>query len=205
VQRECAFPASALVCIAPTKPYKGQVEILLMLGATVCAIAGAVSDVRSNRIPNWLTYGGIALALSLRAAVGGWRSLEQGVGGILLGGGVFFVFFLVHGLGAGDVKLMAAVGAWVGPHSTLGVLIATALAGGVLALVYMAFYKRVGSTFRNLGALLRFHLRAGVRPHPKLNLQGPETIRLPYGLAIAMGTLYLLISESHISGVIYGH
>jgi len=205
VQRECALPASALVCIAPTKPYKGQVEILLMLGATVCAIAGAVSDVRSNRIPNWLTYGGLALALTLRAAVGGWRSLEQGVGGILLGGGVFFVFFLVHGIGAGDVKLMAAVGAWVGPHSTLGVLIATALSGGVLALVYMAFYKRVGSTFRNLGALLRFHLRAGVRPHPELNLQGPETIRLPYGLAIAMGTLYLLISESHISGVIYGH
>jgi len=181
------------------------VEILLMLGATVCAIAGAVSDVRSNRIPNWLTYGGLALALTLRAAVGGWRSLEQGVGGMLLGGGVFFVFFLVRGMGAGDVKLMAAVGAWVGPHPTLSVLIATALAGGVLAVVYMVIYKRVGSTLRNLGALLRFHLRAGVRPHPELNLQGPETIRLPYGLAIAMGTLYLLISESHISGVIYGH
>jgi len=205
VRGECAFLASVLVCIAPTKLYKGQVEILLMLGAAVCAIAGAVSDVRSNRIPNWLTYGGLALALTLRAAVGGWRSLEQGVGGILLGGGVFFVFFLVRGMGAGDVKLMAAVGAWVGPHPTLSVLIATALAGGVLAVVYMVFYKRVGSTFRNLGMLLRFHLRSGVRPHPELNLQGPETIRLPYGLAIAMGTLYLLISASHISGVIYGH
>jgi len=85
------------------------------------------------------------------------------------------------------------------------VLIATALAGGVLAVVYMVFCKRVGSTFRNLGVLLRFHLRSGVQPHPELNLQGPETIRLPYGLAIAMGTLYLLISASHISGVIYGH
>jgi prepilin peptidase CpaA len=176
-----------------------------MLGGAICAIIGAVGDVRSNRIPNWLTYGGLALALALRAAWGGWRSLEQGLLGILLGGGIFFVLFLVHGMGAGDAKLMAAVGAWVGLQGTLRVLIATALAGGVLAVVYMVFYKRVGSTFRNVGVLLRFHLTSGVRPHPELNLQGPATIRLPYGLAIAMGTLYLLISASHISGVIYGH
>jgi len=176
-----------------------------MLGGAICAIIGAVGDVRSSRIPNWLTYGGLVLGLTLRAALGGWRSLEQGLAGILLGGGIFFVFFLVHGMGAGDVKLMAAVGAWVGLQGTLRVLIATALAGGVLAVVYMVFYKRVGSTFWNLGVLLRFHLRSGVRPHPELNLQGPATIRLPYGLAIAMGTLYLLISSSHILGVIYGH
>jgi prepilin peptidase CpaA len=131
--------------------------------------------------------------------------LEQGVGGILLGGGIFFVFFLVHGMGAGDVKMMAAVGAWVGPHGTLRVLIATALAGGVLAVVYMVFYKRVGSTFRNVFVLLRFHLLSGVRPHPELNLQAPATIRVPYGLAIAVGTLYLLISAIYTSGVIYGH
>ena len=176
-----------------------------MLGAVICATIGAAGDLRSNRIPNWLTYGTLALALAIRVALGGWRSLEQGLAGILLGGGIFFVLFLVHGMGGGDVKLMAAVGAWVGLHGTLRVLIATALAGGILAVVYMVFYKRVGSTFRNVGLLLRFHLWSGVRPHPELNLQGPATIRLPYGLAIAMGTLYLLISANHIPGVIYGH
>ncbi len=176
-----------------------------MLGATVCAIMGAISDVRSNRIPNWLTYGGLALALVLRTALGGWRSLELGLAGMLIGGGIFFLFFIVHGMGAGDVKLMAAVAAWVGLHQAFNLLIATAFAGGILALYYMIFYKRVGSTFRNLGSLLWFHLRSGVRPHPEINLQHPEAIRVPYGLAIALGALYVLISASKISGVIYGH
>lgn len=176
-----------------------------MLGAAICAIIGAVIDVRSNRIPNWLTYGGLAVALALRVALGGWHGLEEGLAGMALGGGIFFLLFLVRGMGAGDVKLMAAVCAWVGLHRTLTVLIATALVGGILAVIYMVFYKRIAGTFRNLGVLLRFHLTSGVKPHPKLNLQDSKTIRLPYGLAIAAGTLYLLFSTVNNSGVIYGH
>ena len=176
-----------------------------MLGAVICAIIGAANDVRSNRIPNWLTYGGLALALAVRTATGGWHSVGQGLAGALICGGIFFLFFLVRGMGAGDVKLMAAVGAWVGLHETYRVLIAIAFAGGVLALFYMVFYKRVGTTFGNLGRLLWFHLRSGVRPHPEINIQRPETIRVPYGLAIALGTLYVLITASNTSGVIYGH
>ena len=175
-----------------------------MLGASICAIIGAVSDVRSNRIPNWLTYGGLAVALAFRIALGGWHALGQGLGGMVLGGGIFFLLFLVRGMGAGDVKLMAAVSAWVGLQRTLTVLIATALAGGVLAVIYMVFYKQIAGTFRNLGVLLRFHLTSGVKPHPKLNLQDSKTVRLPYGLAIAAGTLYLLLSAVNISGVTYG-
>ena len=188
-----------------TPPHEDHMQILLMLCATICAIIGAASDLRSNRIPNWLTYGGLVLALTLRTAVGGWRGLEESLAGILMGGGIFLLLFLVHGMGAGDVKLMAAVGAWVGLHQTLRVLIATALAGGILALFYVVFYKRVGSTFRNIGVLLRFHLASGVRPHPEINLQRSEAIRLPYGLAIALGTLYALTTANNISGVIYGH
>ncbi len=176
-----------------------------MLAAAICAIIGAVSDVRSNRIPNWLTYGGLALGLVVRTATGGWHSLGQGLTGALICGGVLLLFFLVRGMGAGDVKLMAAVGAWVGLHQSFRVLIATAFAGGALALFYMVFYRRVGSTFWNLGRLLWFHVRSGVRPHPEINIQRPETIRVPYGLAIALGTIYVLITASNISGVIYGH
>jgi prepilin peptidase CpaA len=176
-----------------------------MLGAAICAIIGAGFDVRSRRIPNWLTYGGLIMACISRFAWGGWNGTKEGLLGAALGGGIFFLLFLVRGMGGGDVKLMAAVCGWVGYHGSLTVLIATALAGGVLALVYMTFYKRTFSTIRNMGALLRFHLTSGVRPHPELNLQGTKTIRLPYGIAIAIGTIYLLISTSNISGVIYGH
>lgn len=182
-----------------------QAETLFMLGATICAVIGAATDVRSNRIPNWLTYGSLVAALFLRTALGGWRDLIQGLAGMALGGGVFFLLFVIRGMGAGDVKLMAAVSAWVGFHRTLTVLVATALAGGVLAVIYMVFYKQVADTIRNIGELLRFHLTSGVRSHPELNLQDPKTMRLPYGLAIAIGTLYLLISARGFSGVIYGH
>ena len=176
-----------------------------LLGASVCAITGAVMDLRSHRIPNWLTYSGIGIALLLRFVLGGWGDLKSGVAGMGLGTGIFFLFFLVRGIGAGDVKLMAAVSAWVGLDRTMSVVLATAVAGAILAMIYMVFYKRIFSTLRNVGSLLWFHITSGMRTHPKLNLREQGTIRLPYGLAIAIGTLYVLISSTHPSGVIYGH
>jgi len=184
--------------------YRTQVQIYLMLVAAICAIMGAVDDVRSHRIPNWLTYTGMALALAVRAAVGGWQGLEQGVGGILLNGGIFFAFFLIHGMGGGDVKLMAAVSAWVGLDYAVPLMIATALAGGVLAVFYMIFYKQIANTFRNLAVLLRLHLIFRFKPQSEFSPQDPKTIRLPYGLAIATGTVHLLVSVIHNSGVPYG-
>jgi prepilin peptidase CpaA len=131
--------------------------------------------------------------------------LGEGAAGVLLCGGFFFALFLIRAMGGGDVKLMAAVSAWVGIRYGVVLLISTALAGGVLAVVFMVFYKKVGSTLRNIGMLLQFHTYFGAQPHPEINAQNPEVIRLPYGLAIAIGALYLLISASNIAGVIYGH
>jgi prepilin peptidase CpaA len=179
-------------------------DIYFTSGAAICATLGAWSDVRTKRIPNWLTYGSIVCGLLLRACLAGWHGLGQGLAGMLLGGGIFFLFFLVRGMGAGDVKLIAAVSAWVGIQSTLPVLIATAIAGGVLALYYMIFNKRVGRTLQNLGEIARFHFTSGIKPHPELDARDPSAIQVPYGLAIAFGTIYLLISTSNISGVIYG-
>jgi prepilin peptidase CpaA len=176
-----------------------------MLGAAICAVTGAASDVHSRRIPNWLTYGSLALALAVRGTLDGWRGLGEGAASVLLCGGFFFILFLIHAMGGGDVKLMAAVSAWVGIDHAVVLLISTALAGGILAVVFMVFYKRVGSTLRNIGMLLQYHTYFGARAHPEINAQNPEVIRLPYGLAIAIGTLYLLFSASNITGVIYGH
>ena len=167
-----------------------------MLGALICAMIGAVSDIRAGRIPNWLTYGGLVVGLTLRTILEGWRGLGQGAAGILAGGGIFFLFYLVRGMGAGDVKLMAAVGAWTGVRQAVVVMIATAVAGGILGVVYMVFYRRVGSTVQNIAELIRFHLTSGIRPHPEVNLGDPGSIRVPYGLAIAMGTLYVFMSSA---------
>ena len=167
-----------------------------MLGALVSAVIGAASDVRARRIPNWLTYGSLTAGLALSGILGSWHGLGQAVGGVLVGGGVFFLLFLVRGMGAGDVKLMAAVSAWAGLRESAELLLATALAGGVLAILYMVFNRRVASTVLNAGELLRFHLTAGIKPHPKLSLQSKTSLHMPYGLAIAAGTLYLFLSTA---------
>ena len=114
----------------------------------------------------------------------------NGLAAGLLGGGVFFLFFLVRGMGAGDVKLMTAIGIWAGLQRLVVIMVVTALAGGILALGYMVVRKRGLGTLRNLGALLRFHVVAGLAPHPEINLENPQAIRVPYALAIAAGTFY---------------
>ena len=165
-------------------------ETYFLSGAAVCAGVAAAWDVRQGRIPNRLTYGAMVSGLVLRTASESWRGTLDGLAAGLIGGGVFFLFFLVRGMGAGDVKLMAAVGVWSGWHQIAVVMLATALAGGILALGYMVIRRRGFHTLKNLGTLFRYHLAFGLAPHPEINLQNPQAIRFPYALAIAAGTFY---------------
>jgi len=166
------------------------VEKYFLVGALVVATVAAVKDVRARRIPNWLTYSGIALALAARPVLAGWPGLVDGLLGMLAAGGVFYLVFLMGGMGGGDVKLMAAVGAWAGTAQAMQVLITTAIAGGVLAIGYLAFNRRILIALSNTTELIRYHLASGLQPHPVLNLQQPGALRIPYGLAIAIGTVY---------------
>ena len=165
-------------------------EKYLLVGALIIATIGAVKDVASRKIPNRLTYSALLAAVPVRLLVLGWSGLRSGLLGFLLGGGIFFLLFLLGGMGGGDVKLMAAVGAWSGITQTVAVLVVTAMAGGVIAVVYMVSNKRVLEALRNALELIRHHLTSGLRPHPVLNVQEPSSLRIPYGLAIAVGTLY---------------
>jgi prepilin peptidase CpaA len=162
----------------------------LLLCALTIATVGAVKDVRGQRIPNWLTYSGLIAALAVRSALGGWTGLKVGLAGMLLAGGIFFLLFLIGGMGGGDVKLMAAVGAWVGLAQVGVLLIMSAIAGGLLAAGYALVHKRMFESLRNVVELVRHHLTQGLKPHPILNVQQAGTLRLPYGLAIAIGTFY---------------
>lgn len=174
-------------------------ESYLLAGALISAAAGAVQDVRARRIPNWLTYSSLIAALGYRTWALGWHGLAQGAEGLMAGGGVFFLFFLVRGMGAGDVKLMAAVGTWAGVWPAVLVMAYAAFAGLGIAVFYMVFYGNVGGTLANVGELLRFHATSGAKPHPEINLQSAGAIKIPYGLAIALGTLFVFISTSPLT------
>jgi prepilin peptidase CpaA len=95
-------------------------------------------------------------------------------------------------MGAGDVKLMAAVGCLAGMDSVAYLLIWTALAGGVMAIALALWRGRLTETLKNMGALALHHRSEGLTPHPSLNVDSTWTLRLPYGLAIAAGTALTL-------------
>jgi prepilin peptidase CpaA len=162
-----------------------------LICALVIASIGAISDVRTARIPNWLTYGGLAAAIVSRAAMG-LTEFRSGLIGLMISGGMFLLLFLIGGMGGGDVKLMAAVGAWAGSSQSLPILITSSIVGGILAVLYMIMGRRILLTLRNSLELIQHHASSGLRPHPYLNVQEAGTMRVPYGLAIAMGTLYCL-------------
>jgi prepilin peptidase CpaA len=160
--------------------------------AAAVAVTAAVSDFKERRIPNRLTYPAMVVGLVLQTALHGWAGLLFGLGGGLFWGGVFFVFYLVRGLGAGDVKLATALGCIIG-NASPQVMLATALAGGVMAIVYIVLSGRLVQALRNTVSVVAFHARRGLRTHPVVNLDNPGTLRLPYGLAFAAGTVYWAI------------
>jgi len=169
-------------------------DMVYATASFVCAAIGAVCDVRTRRIPNWLTGWGILAGLLLHLSLGGWRSLSGALVGGLLSGAIFFLFYLAGGMGAGDVKLITAVCCLAGLSSTAGILLGTALLGGLFAVVLALLRHRLKDTVINMGRLPLHHGSSGLRPHPELNLSNPGTLRLPYGLAIAAGAASSLCS-----------
>src|SRR5271167_4765791 len=109
----------------------------ILVVALVC-IAGVI-DIRHRRIPNWLTLSGACAGFALQAITTGFAGLKFATAGMFLGFGAYLVLYCLRAMGAGDVKLMAAVGAIVGPAGWISVFVATALAGGVLALGLIVF------------------------------------------------------------------
>jgi prepilin peptidase CpaA len=163
--------------------------------ALLCATVAAACDLKTRRIPNLLTGPSILLGLLLHLALGGWSQLGLSAAAALIGGGIFLVFYLAGGMGAGDVKLMAAVASLVGYHSVPKLLIATVLTGGVLALGLALLRGKLKTTLRNVVALLLHHRAEGLTPHPELNLQNTNTLRLPYAIAIAAGCLVTFVGS----------
>ena len=151
-------------------------------------IVACVTDIRSNRIPNWLTFSAIITGLGLNTVEAGAGGLVFGIEGLLLGIGVFIIFYLTGGMGAGDVKLMGAVGAVLGPQMTLYAVLASALIGGFYALAVIIFHPRAGATRTALAKMIKELIYFQNLKYDKpQNAEKQPT--LCYGVAIALGTI----------------
>ena len=157
----------------------------------VAAVA-CVWDLKSARIPNWLTFPAAALALVFHVVAPEGRGFGAAALGLLVGLAVFFPVFALRAMGAGDIKLLAALGAWVGATTVVFVAIYASIAGGVLALVVMAARGYLRKGFSNIKMLFMFWWVSGIKPLPEVSLDAPNPVRLPYAIPIAVGLVVTL-------------
>ena len=158
--------------------------VVLILGGLAC-----VCDLRTRRIPNLLTFGGAALALAYSVWMSGFGGLLTSVGGWAVGCALFLPMFVLGGMGAGDVKLAACLGAWLGPMPAVFVALYSAIAGGVMALVVALATGYFKQAVGNVWLLLAHWRVVGVRPLPELTLETARGPRLPFALPILAGAM----------------
>ena len=149
-------------------------------------------DMRTSRIPNLLTFGAAAAALAYLFLSHGWSVLAEAGEGWAVGVLLFAPLFALGGLGAGDVKLLGAMGAWLGPQEVLWVALYASMAGGVLALVVALATGYLRQAVTNLRTLVTYWQVVGIRPLPELTLKSGHAPRLPYAVPIMAGLLVML-------------
>ena len=157
------------------------------LATALAGIAGW-TDWRSRRIPNWLTVPALFLGVAANSVIRGWSGTKDSLLGAGLGFALLLPFVLIRSLGAGDWKLVGAMGAVVGPRHLITILIAAVLIAGLMGVILIIWKKRVGQTARNLvrmtAAFLSLHL-----PGPELTLDNPESLKVPFGVAFALAVI----------------
>jgi prepilin peptidase CpaA len=169
--------------------FQHPTPMALWLVSAVLVVA-AIIDGWKLKVPNWLTYpfafSGLAVS-ALPGGIGPWESLL----GLAVGLALLLPLYAIGGMGAGDVKLLAGVGAWVGPAVTLGAFVATALAGGAIALVMMLAsgeFLRHWIRMREIGREI-VEVRDPVRLSEIAAARKPVMRLLPYGIPIAVGSI----------------
>jgi prepilin peptidase CpaA len=174
-----------------TDPRTGVLIVLLVIGAAY--------DWRSFRVPNWLTGGGLVFGLAWTIIVppvqgGGWTWPASGV---LLGFLSMLPFYLMRAMGAGDVKLMAMTGAFLGWYDTLFAMLFSFVVAGVAAIAYAACQGATVRMLTNVRQVL-FHLTwSTIGGHrPSVHMEPRQSVgKLAYGISIAVGTIVYMVTR----------
>lgn len=162
---------------------------LIVLAIATC------TDLYSRRIPNWLVLPFMTAGVAVSGWLHGWSGVGHSLEGLILGAVLFGVLFWMGGMGMGDVKLFAAVGAWIGPSQLMLALVLTGMAGGIMALCWAIAGGFLGEMFNGAADFVFGFTQRGLRPDPKLNLSNPLTRKIPYAPAIAVGTIVSFFSH----------
>jgi prepilin peptidase CpaA len=173
------------------------VETVLELVLLALVTAAAVVDLARRRIPNILLLvgWGVAVPLHLLSSHPNLAMLNA-LGGAVIGFTLFLPLYLLRGMAAGDVKMLATVGLFVGPYETLQVGVYAWCVGGVMALCIIVAKGRVRQALANVCDLLRpLWMRAQGMPAVREQMRKPSVGSMPYGLAIAAATILLIYTR----------
>jgi len=150
------------------------------------------TDLRNRRIPNWLVFPFLLAGITVSGWLHGWYGIGQSLAGLGVGLLIYGFLYWMGGMGAGDVKLCAAIGAWIGPEQLFIALVITAIAGGIMALCWAAFGGFLRELFTGAGELVFDWKTSG---NPDRSLVNPMKRKMPYVPAIAIGTLVSFFSH----------
>lgn len=173
-------------------------ELVLQIILIAVLLTAVVTDIRSYRIPNWLTMPAMVGGLLIHTLINGTSGLVVSLEGLALGLGLFLILYLMGGMGAGDVKLMAAVGSFLGPRGVLYAAMLTGLLGGLYAVAATASCWGLRASVQQAVAMLTTlsFPREGTLPVTK---RAP--LRLRYALAISLGTLLSMMANQALGGL----
>ncbi len=162
---------------------------MIWISALILTLSAGWLDWRSRRIPNWLTVPGLFLGITVNSALFGWHGTSSSLKGAGLALLLLLPLVLLRAIGAGDWKLMGAVGALLGPILFLFVFVGSVFASGLMAMLAVMWTHRVRATLRNLVQLVRGFISFGLREKSNITLDNPELLKLPFGVAVAVSTI----------------
>jgi len=162
--------------------------------AVALALIAGWTDWRSRRIPNWLTVSGFMVGVLVNVLASGVAGLKTSLLGAGLGLLVLLPLVLLRSLGAGDWKLAGALGAFLGWQVLANVLVGSMFVAGAMALGLVIYKRRFKETLRNMGRLLASMLTLRM-PGAEVSLDNPQSLKVPYGVALALTTLLLGIGK----------
>jgi prepilin peptidase CpaA len=154
------------------------------------AVTVAVGDLCYRTIPATVSTAGLLAGLFYHAFLGGFMSAAlTAVLGFVLGIGLYEL----RAIGGGDVKLICALGAMLGFKQWVPALELSLVLSGVMAFAMVVYHGAVRQTFGNVRILLQHLATNGLRPHPQIELHNPDLIRVPFGVAAAIGLLFTTV------------
>jgi prepilin peptidase CpaA len=171
-----------------------RLDEICLASAVAVGIVGAICDMRpSHRIPNQLTYTALLGGIALRGFLGGWHELLSAFASVVVMFIFTFILYNLNSMGGGDVKLMTALAAYVALPHVFMLILWTSISGGVIGVAFVTWKGQFRKRMANSLSLVTHHLSDGLAPHPELNLESADALKMPYGPAIALGSIAVLI------------